>query len=153
MAKKRVATSLSELLSGRVKTYLEDTGMTVKEFAEKANISTATIYQIQRGVGRPSEMTVKRVEAAMREEVGPSPAELPKLDSAHQGLLEIILEEALTKKVLDRLIQYVLRETDEAGGGKMRTIAESLLLAHLARMEGKDLALELLRLHSLIRDK
>lgn len=152
MTKKQVEKSLAQLLAGRLKTYLEQSGLSVKDFASKANVSAPSIYQILKGTGKTSQMMVSRVEAAIRAESTPPPPQ-PKLEGDHQGILEVILDEALTKKRLDRLVQYVLRETDEEGADRMRTIAESLLVTHLLHLGGKDLARELLKLHSLISDR
>ncbi len=151
MAKRQVEMSLANVLSERLKAHLERTGMSVLAFAEKARVSTATLYQILRGKGKTSQMMVARIEDAMKEDIVLTSSEIPPLNPILQDLLEVILEEAVTKKALDRLVQYIFREVDESDQQRVRQIAESFITAFLVRFEGKDQAKELLKLHDLIR--
>lgn len=153
MAHKQTETSLARLLAGRVTAFRTRTGITVKDLASKAKVSPATIYSLTREGGKPpSELTIQRIEAAIRDE-DPHPQPGIDVDPILRSQIEFVLEKATTKGALDRLIQHIFRGVDGESPEKVRQVAERLIYGHLARCTPDEKAREVLELFSLLRDK
>ena len=153
MAKPQTETSLARLLAARVNAYRERTGMSVKDLASKAKVSTATIYSLSREGGKPpSELTVQRIEAAIRDEDA-NPHSSIDLDPVLRAQVEVILQKATTKGALDRLIQHIFRTVEGESPDKVRGVAERLIYSHLSRYAGDEKAREVLELFGLLREK
>lgn len=149
----QATSSIVAPLADRVKAYIEQNNLTVKQFAERGGLSVATIYAVQKGT-KVLDKSTERVEGVLAgkkfsaDDVG----ELSTFDPTSEKLISMVSELAAGQNELDELVRLVFnRWAKVKGPDESKAFAVDILRQYLAT-ESDEARLEtLLELRDLMK--